>query len=357
MKSFFLVSQINPFFTMKKFLLFFTVAAFSFITTRSFAQIDPPPFGVLIPGTFNLQGSAPVSVSAPIVITDAQVNVNYTFSIWFRNPVLNPSVYLSNFSSLVSNPFFQLVSVPDPSTPIAPGDSAEIKIGFATSDFGVQEVGFLMRQKDHPTFGNSYSPLLRIQVMVPSPNQLTLDSNAVSPGETLNFGSVYTDSFTTFPFQFRNNSTEPLVISAASMSDPAFTILEAIDNVQVPGLSSFQLTVKVYPTFSGQIKSNLRISTDQGNFPFVLKGISQPAPLATKGLVNASVSVSPNPTQNRVQVTGLTEGSAFSVVDLQGKVMLSGVNNSAHEIDFSPLKSGVYLLVATGAKPVRILKN
>ncbi len=59
----------------------------------------------------------------------------------------------------------------------------------------------------------------------------------------------------------------------------------------------------------------------------------------------------PNPSSDRVQVSGAQSlvGYSYSVMDLQGKVLLSGIFDEDEAINTRTLKNGTYFLVVSGS--------
>jgi uncharacterized surface protein with fasciclin (FAS1) repeats len=71
------------------------------------------------------------------------------------------------------------------------------------------------------------------------------------------------------------------------------------------------------------------------------------------------VSLYPNPTEDQIFISGIGEGN-YSVIDLNGKVLLNGTFSSNQAIDMSNFQSGTYLMKmddASGRRTVRIIKK
>ncbi len=66
-----------------------------------------------------------------------------------------------------------------------------------------------------------------------------------------------------------------------------------------------------------------------------------------------SIAVYPNPSSGMVSVSGLPGGSEVRIFDLQGRPVLT---SAAPSVDLSPLKAGIYLLLA-GPEVVQIVRK
>jgi len=77
-----------------------------------------------------------------------------------------------------------------------------------------------------------------------------------------------------------------------------------------------------------------------------------------EGTVNQN-SVYPNPTEDQIFISGIEDGN-YSVIDLNGKVLLNGTFSSTQAIDMSNVQSGTYLMKmddASGTRTVQIIKK
>jgi hypothetical protein len=74
------------------------------------------------------------------------------------------------------------------------------------------------------------------------------------------------------------------------------------------------------------------------------------------GELNAEAYVYPNPTEGMVWVRGLEFEARYSILDVLGREMESGIIFSDEKINLGHFKSGVYTLVFEGKK-VQIIKR
>jgi hypothetical protein len=69
--------------------------------------------------------------------------------------------------------------------------------------------------------------------------------------------------------------------------------------------------------------------------------------------------VYPNPFENQISLT-VSESTTYSILDLNGKILKSGIVNTNGNIDLSQLNSGSYLLNTinnSGSSVVSIVKK
>jgi hypothetical protein len=85
--------------------------------------------------------------------------------------------------------------------------------------------------------------------------------------------------------------------------------------------------------------------------------ISNSNVLETNSIFPIALKVYPNPVTDRLIIEGINEESNFSLCDINGKVLQSGILNvGLTELNLINLKSGTYLL-SVGTSVFRVLKD
>ena len=75
-----------------------------------------------------------------------------------------------------------------------------------------------------------------------------------------------------------------------------------------------------------------------------------------EGNINKTISITPNPAQNEIKITGLFKNEEYTVYDLSGKKILGGTINQNEEINISKLEVGQYLLKINN-KTIKFIKK
>jgi hypothetical protein len=73
-------------------------------------------------------------------------------------------------------------------------------------------------------------------------------------------------------------------------------------------------------------------------------------------LSSAFVNVYPNPANDVLNISGVLDSFEYQIVDLSGKVIISGSSNNNSRIDVSQLSSGVYFAKINGEDANRVIK-
>jgi len=83
---------------------------------------------------------------------------------------------------------------------------------------------------------------------------------------------------------------------------------------------------------------------DLGGAIFNIHYICKEESVAVKETKNPTVLIYPNPAQDRVFISGITEKSQLAIYDISGKLVLKQTISSEQAINVNHLKSGIYLI-------------
>lgn len=96
---------------------------------------------------------------------------------------------------------------------------------------------------------------------------------------------------------------------------------------------------------------------DSGNNLFLDEiTVSNSISLATSEINKDGIKVYPNPTTDKVMVTGLAKGTGISLYNVAGQKILNTITNGDTVIDMSGLVQGLYFIKTTKAS-VKIIKK
>lgn len=70
-----------------------------------------------------------------------------------------------------------------------------------------------------------------------------------------------------------------------------------------------------------------------------------------------SAKIYPNPSHNYLKVSGLTEVTGYTIYNILGKQLASGITANNQNINIQNLSNGIYLLKLTNNEALRFIKN
>jgi hypothetical protein len=71
----------------------------------------------------------------------------------------------------------------------------------------------------------------------------------------------------------------------------------------------------------------------------------------------ASLNIYPNPAHTEIKVAGLQQESAYTIIDVSGKIILAGATSSNQVINVSTLSAGTYYLVLPKYNSIKFIKE
>jgi hypothetical protein len=111
------------------------------------------------------------------------------------------------------------------------------------------------------------------------------------------------------------------------------------------------------PFFSPLVSYSIKDDTIQNAFYYEIALGTTPPPTSVSNVSKASVVAYPNPATNNMFVSGIENGTSYTITDLSGHAISRG-SISDNKIQIDELHAGMYLLMLnTNSSPIRFIKQ
>lgn len=194
----------------------------------------------------------------------------------------------------------------------------------------------------------------------PDPND---NCAAKARGDEKLIYAVGKDGDLLFTYELINNSGK--IIRRVEVSDRRFGNFFPKQKVNVPhgatvSLHAIYAALTKPETINGQVSLKVQYaneSTEEVTGTYTLKAITQPIsnPISGSPTSTEKLLVYPNPATDRLTLHGFA-GGEVSLIDMQGKILLTTTLPSSGSLDVSAFLPGIYLLRANG-ESIRWLKG